>query len=133
MFSQNVVNSWACIFKRSHMAIQLSPSLTFGSKVMQFFSASSLWKLVISSNSRSSYVYVVRKIKQNYLPKWWPLVRFWTMRFEGKHCYLKTLAQSIGNFINVAWTLVNCHQQWQCDKWLDSRPLGQELPEIGPG
>ena len=45
------------------MAIRLSPSLfdsnlTFGSKAIQFVSTSSLRKLVISSNSCSSYVHV---------------------------------------------------------------------------
>lgn len=62
-----------------------------------------------------------------------PLVRHWTMRFEAKHNYLKKLAQNLGNFINISWTLANRHQQWLCYKWLDSEALGQENPEVGPG
>ena len=62
-----------------------------------------------------------------------PLVKHWTMRYEAKHNYLKKLAQNVGNFINVAWTLASRHQQWQCYKWLDDSTIGQEHPEIGPG
>ncbi len=55
------------------------------------------------------------------------------MRYEAKHNYLKKLARSIGNFINIAWTVAIRHQQWQCYKWLDGEALGQEQPDIGPG
>ena len=43
-----------------------------------------------------------------------PLVCHWTMRYEAKHSYFKRLAQSIGNFINIPFTLGMRHQQYQC-------------------
>lgn len=55
------------------------------------------------------------------------------MRYEAKHSYLKQLAQNLGNFINIAWTLASRHQKWQCYHWLSDEPLGQVEPEIGPG
>lgn len=36
------------------------------------------------------------------------------MRYEAKHSYFKQLAQSIGNFINLPYTLAMRHQQFQC-------------------
>ena len=36
------------------------------------------------------------------------------MRYEAKHSYFKKLAQSIGNFINLPYTLAMRHQQLQC-------------------
>ena len=62
-----------------------------------------------------------------------PLVRHWTMRYEDKHSYLKRLAQNLGNFVNISWKLANCHQKWECYKWLSEEPLGQAEFEIGPG
>ena len=61
-----------------------------------------------------------------------PLVRHWTMRYEAKHNHLKKLAQNIGNFINIAWTLSTHHQYWQCYKWQEGDLMDDE-PEIGPG
>ena len=29
-----------------------------------------------------------------------PLIQYWTMRYEAKHAYFKSLSQSLGNFIN---------------------------------
>jgi len=43
-----------------------------------------------------------------------PLVRHWTMRFEAKHSYFKQLAHSMGNFINLSYSLAMRHQQYQC-------------------
>lgn len=43
-----------------------------------------------------------------------PLVRHWTMRFEAKHQYLKSLASSMGNYINVCYSLAMRHQSYQC-------------------
>ena len=62
-----------------------------------------------------------------------PLVKHWTMRYEAKHSHLKKLAQNLGNFINIPWTLASRHQKWQCYHWLGAEPLGQVEPEIGPG
>ena len=55
------------------------------------------------------------------------------MRYEAKHNHLKKLAQNIGNFINVAWTLACRHQYWQCHQWQEVNFLGSGDPEIGPG
>ena len=54
------------------------------------------------------------------------------MRYEAKHNHLKKLAQNIGNFINIEWTLANRLQYWQCYQWSDGAVLA-ENPEIGPG
>ena len=43
-----------------------------------------------------------------------PLLRHWTMRYEAKHCYFKKLAHSMGNFINLPYSLAMRHQQHQC-------------------
>lgn len=55
------------------------------------------------------------------------------MRYEAKHNHLKKLSQNIGNFINIAWTLANRHQYWQCYKLQDQDFMMSEDPEIGPG
>ena len=58
------------------------------------------------------------------------------MRYEAKHNHLKKLAQNIGNFINVAWTLALANRlqywHWQCYQWSDGAML-TDNPEIGPG
>ena len=43
-----------------------------------------------------------------------PLVRFWTMRFEAKHQYFKSLASRMGNFINITYSLAVRQQCYQC-------------------
>jgi len=43
-----------------------------------------------------------------------PLVRHWTMRYAAKHSYFKHLAQSMGNFINIEFSLATHHQLLQC-------------------
>ncbi len=58
-------------------------------------------------------------------------MRHWTMRFEAKHNYFKKLAQNVGNFINVSWTLALRHQLWQCYQWTKADP--QDEAEVGPG
>lgn len=64
-----------------------------------------------------------------------PLVRHWTMRFEAKHSYFKQLAHSMGNFVNITYSLSMRHQLYQC--YLNINP--QQLPgweigiETGPG
>lgn len=64
-----------------------------------------------------------------------PLVRHWTMRFEAKHSYFKQLAHSMGNFVNITYSLATRHQHYQCYLNLNT----EELPgyehnmEVGPG
>ena len=55
------------------------------------------------------------------------------MRYEAKHNYFKKLAQKLGNFVNLSWTLAMRHQQWSCYQWLDTKEIGGEIPEYGPG
>lgn len=43
-----------------------------------------------------------------------PLVHHWTMRYEAKHRYFKQLTSTIGNFINLPYTLAMRHQSLQC-------------------
>jgi len=47
------------------------------------------------------------------------------MRYEAKHQHFKHLANAIGNFINICYTLAVCHQ---CDdNAFQSQPqIGQE-------
>ena len=55
------------------------------------------------------------------------LVRHWTMRYEAKHAYFKGLAQSMGNFINLPYSLAMRHQQLKCYLSMN----GGELPGVG--
>lgn len=62
-----------------------------------------------------------------------PLVRHWTMRYEAKHSYFKRLAQTMGNFINLPYSLAMRHQTLQC-YWNTNQ---SEIPgsglTVGPG
>ena len=68
-----------------------------------------------------------------FVYRYGPLLRHWTMRYEAKHNHFKKLAQNVGNFINVAWTLVSRHQYWQCLQFMDKDCLRQDTTEVGPG
>lgn len=65
-----------------------------------------------------------------------PLVHQWTMRYEAKHKYFKTLASSIGNFINIPYTLAMRHQYLQCylhlDNQSENQPVFTKGKYIGP-
>ena len=39
-----------------------------------------------------------------------PLIHHWTMRFEAKHRYFKKLATTMGNYINIPYSLAVRHQ-----------------------
>jgi len=60
-----------------------------------------------------------------------PLVRHWTMRIEAKH-YFKQLARSLGNFINLPYSLASRHQQYQCYLNVDSDNFVDNI-QVGPG
>ena len=62
-----------------------------------------------------------------------PLINHWTTRFEAKHKYFKHLANVIGNFTNICYSLALRHQLHQCYLSLDSATLSGEEIEIGPG
>lgn len=57
------------------------------------------------------------------------------MRFEAKHSYFKQLAHSMGNFVNITYSLATRHQLYQCYLNINT----EELPgfernmEVGPG
>ncbi len=63
-----------------------------------------------------------------------PLINHWTTRFEAKHKYFKHLANVLGNFINICFSLALRHQLRQCYLSLNSiLTLPGEDVEIGPG
>jgi len=62
-----------------------------------------------------------------------PPINHWTMRFEAKHKYFKHLANVIGNFTNICYSLALRHQLHQCYLSIDSNVLPGEETEIGPG
>ena len=56
------------------------------------------------------------------------------MRYEAKHSYFKKLAQSIGNFINLPWTVVAMrHQLLQCYEYATDGSILDLNPKIEPG
>ena len=56
------------------------------------------------------------------------------MRYEARHSYFKKLAQNIGNYINISWTLANRHQLLQCYYQSTSQDsLLNDTVDIGPG
>ena len=61
-----------------------------------------------------------------------PLVRHWTMRFEAKHQYFKQLARTMGNYVNVCYSLAMRHQCFQCYTF-SSEEFFSNTTEIGPG
>lgn len=61
-----------------------------------------------------------------------PLVRHWMIRYEAKHQYLKSLSNSIGNFINITHTLATRHQSYQC-YYLSGSDTYEPKVEVGPG
>ena len=55
------------------------------------------------------------------------------MRYEAKHNYFKKLGQSIGNYINISWTLAMRHQYLQCYYSTAPDSMFDEKTEVGPG
>ena len=55
------------------------------------------------------------------------------MRYEAKHSYFKKLAQSVGNFINLPWTVAMRHQMLQCYEYSSDNSIIDRNPEVGPG
>ncbi|CAI8047453.1 hypothetical protein GBAR_LOCUS26222 [Geodia barretti] len=62
-----------------------------------------------------------------------PLINHWTTRFEAKHKYFKHLANVMGNFTNICFSLALRHQMHQCYLSLNTDSLPGEEVEIGPG
>lgn len=55
------------------------------------------------------------------------------MRYEAKHAYFKGLAQSMGNFINLPYSLAMRHQYLQCYLSANTHELPGSDLEVGPG
>lgn len=57
------------------------------------------------------------------------------MRFEAKHSYFKQLSHSMGNFINLPYSLTIRHQEYQCYLNATSKGLHGSADDIdiGPG
>ena len=57
----------------------------------------------------------------------------WTARFEAKHKYFKHLANVLGNFTNICYSLALRHQLHQCYLAANSGTPSSEEIEVGPG
>ena len=68
-----------------------------------------------------------------YMRRLGPLVRFWTMRYEAKHAYFKSLVQSIENFINLPYTLAMRHQHYLCYHHVTTSEAERTQLNVGPG
>ena len=55
------------------------------------------------------------------------------MRFEAKHKYFKKMAQTLGNFTNIAKSLANRHQRYMCYKMTCSVQFLKVPDTYGPG
>ena len=62
-----------------------------------------------------------------------PLINHWTTRFEAKHKYFKHLANVMGNFTNICYSLALRHQMYQCYLSINQSGLPIGETEIGPG
>lgn len=62
-----------------------------------------------------------------------PLINHWTTRFEAKHKYFKHLANVMGNFTNICYSLALRHQMYQCYLSINQNALPSGEIEIGPG
>jgi hypothetical protein len=55
-----------------------------------------------------------------------PLRPLWCFRFEAKHQYFKSVISSLGNYINVTYTMANRHQMRQCSEFAGMDVLSTE-------
>ena len=57
------------------------------------------------------------------------------MRFEAKHSYFKRLSESMGNFINLPYSLSVRHQKYQCYLHTNNKEVSGDVDNInvGPG
>lgn len=72
-------------------------------------------------------------VKLFLFPRFGPLVRHWTMRFEAKHSYFKQLAQAMGNFINLPYSLAMRHQHLRCYQANNVTGIPGDGLIVGPG
>ena len=62
-----------------------------------------------------------------------PLIRHWTMRYEAKHQYFKHLASTMGNYINICYSLAMRHQCLQCYLHASGAVVHTDDQEVGNG
>lgn len=74
-------------------------------------------------------IYTLPNLNHNYMYRYGPLINHLTTR-EAKHKYFKQLSNTMGNFINMCYSLALRHQLHQCYLSLDQ---SNEDVEIGPG
>ena len=84
--------------------------------------------------AQSSIIYFLSSCIYMYISlRFGPLINHWTTHFEAKHKYFKHLANVLGNFTNICYSLALRHQLHQCYLMLNSHTLSGEKIEIGPG
>ena len=52
------------------------------------------------------------------------------MRFEAKHSYFKCLSESMGNFINLPYSLSVRHQEYQCYLHTNNKELKEVSGDV---
>lgn len=62
-----------------------------------------------------------------------PLIRHWTMRYEAKHQYFKHLASTMGNYINICYSLAMRHQCLQSYLHASGAIIHTDDQEVGNG
>ena len=62
-----------------------------------------------------------------------PIVHFWCMRYEAKHCHFKRMASIIGNFTNLPYTLAKRHQLQMCYSMVNSAIYLNQETSFGKG
>ena len=55
------------------------------------------------------------------------------MRYEAKHKYFKKIAQTLGNYTNIAKTVSTRHQRYMCYKMTCGVRFLEEENMFGPG
>lgn len=93
------------------------------SVLMSFYNLNALYSMLISCLITEHLILNCRH---------GPPVCFWTMRYEVKHSYFKRLVQSLGNFINLPYTLAWGHQEYQCYLHNSNQVFMDDI-ELGPG
>ena len=71
----------------------------------------------------------------NFVYRYGPLLRFWCMRFEGKHNFFKDIAHRVKGYKNIAKTMAERHQESACYSRNSSQVGSQycKQSKTGPG
>ncbi len=79
------------------------------------------------------FVIVTFNVTTIYDGRLGPLINHWAMRYEAKHQYFKLLAQMMGNFINVPYSLSMRHQCLQAYLGASGSISDIDSPLMGKG